>query len=165
MRTTRSNNGAYVASANSSDDAAATQIILAFEDNRLASLLLGQYGQNLALIERRLGVVADQRGNHVTLAGSRDACERAGFYAEHKDGRREVSVRLHDLRHTYASRLVQQGVSLERVQLLLGHASITMTERYAHLVPTDDWDAVRAALSTSTTAARAAAEGPKLRAL
>jgi len=66
-----------VASANSAETEAATQIMLAFEDNRLASLLLGQYGQNLALIERRLNVVADQRGNHVTLAGSRDACERA----------------------------------------------------------------------------------------
>src|SRR5262249_47181490 len=54
-----------------------TQVVLAFDDNRLASLLFGQYGQNLALIERRLGVVADQRGNHVTVAGSRDGVERA----------------------------------------------------------------------------------------
>ena len=36
-----------------------TQIVLAFDDNRLASTLFGQYGQNLALIERRLGVVAE----------------------------------------------------------------------------------------------------------
>src|SRR4029078_2753074 len=35
------------------------------------------YGQNLALIERRLGVTAEQRGNHVTLEGSRDAVEQA----------------------------------------------------------------------------------------
>jgi phosphate starvation-inducible protein PhoH and related proteins len=56
---------------------AATQITLAFDDNRLASLLFGQYGQNLALIERRLGVVAEQVGNHVTLAGSRDAVEQS----------------------------------------------------------------------------------------
>jgi phosphate starvation-inducible protein PhoH and related proteins len=77
LRTTRSSTGTYVASATSADSEGATQIMLAFEDNRLASLLLGQYGQNLALIERRLNVVADQRGNHVTLAGSRDACERA----------------------------------------------------------------------------------------
>src|SRR5476651_1216549 len=53
------------------------QTVLAFEDNKLASVLFGQYGQNLALIERRLGVVADQRGNHVTLEGSRGACEQA----------------------------------------------------------------------------------------
>jgi phosphate starvation-inducible PhoH-like protein len=54
-----------------------TQIVLAFDDNRLASVLFGQYGQNLALIERRLGVVADSRGNHVTIEGSREACEQA----------------------------------------------------------------------------------------
>jgi phosphate starvation-inducible PhoH-like protein len=55
----------------------ATQVVLTFDDNRLASALFGQYGQNLALIERRLGVVATSRGNHVTLAGSREASERA----------------------------------------------------------------------------------------
>src|SRR6516162_8436325 len=54
-----------------------TQIVLTFDDNRLASALFGQYGQNLALIERRLGVVATSRGNHVTLEGSREACEQA----------------------------------------------------------------------------------------
>ena len=41
-------------------------------------MLFGQYGQNLALIERRLAVVAEQRGNHVTIEGSRGACEQAG---------------------------------------------------------------------------------------
>src|ERR1700680_3100194 len=69
----------------------ATQIVLTFDDNRLASALFGQYGQNLALIERRLGVVAEQRGNHVTIAGSRDGCEQArrvleGLYDELKRG-------------------------------------------------------------------------------
>ncbi len=59
-----------------------TQIVVAFDDNRLASALFGQYGQNLALIERRLGVVADQRGNHVTVAGSRDGCEQARHVLE-----------------------------------------------------------------------------------
>ncbi len=58
-------------------DNAASQIVLAFDDNRLASMLFGQYGQNLALVERRLNVVAEQRGNHVTIAGTRDACEQA----------------------------------------------------------------------------------------
>ena len=75
-----------------SEETATTQIVLAFEDNRLASILFGQYGQNLALIERRLGVVADQRGNHVTLVGSRGGCELArrgldGLYDQIKGGR------------------------------------------------------------------------------
>jgi integrase len=87
------------------------------------------------------------------------ACEEAGFFVERRRGDRTVrtaTVTPHDLRHTYASRLVQQGVPLERVQLLLGHEDLKTTQRYAHLRPTDDWDQVRAALSTSLTAARAA---------
>lgn len=45
------------------------------------------------------------------------------------------TVRIHDLRHTYASILINKGVSLYEIQRLLGHHHITMTERYAHLLP------------------------------
>jgi len=58
-------------------DEPTTQTMLTFDDNKLASTLFGQYGQNLALIERKLNVVADSRGNHVTIEGSREACDQA----------------------------------------------------------------------------------------
>ena len=69
----------------------ATQISLTFDDNQLASVLFGQYGQNLALIERKLGVAANSRGNQVTIDGTREACELArrvleGLYERLKRG-------------------------------------------------------------------------------
>lgn len=43
--------------------------------------------------------------------------------------------RWHDLRHTFASNLVMAGVKIEKVQKLMGHKMIAMTQRYAHLAP------------------------------
>lgn len=45
--------------------------------------------------------------------------------------------RFHDMRHTFASRLVQAGVSLKTVFQLLGHSSVVVTERYSHLAPSN----------------------------
>jgi phosphate starvation-inducible PhoH-like protein len=56
------------------DDA---EVTLAFDDNRRASLLFGQYDQNLAKLERRLRVSCVASGNHVTLKGGAEACEHA----------------------------------------------------------------------------------------
>jgi len=52
------------------------QIVLEFDNNQLASTLFGRHAENLALIERRLGIITDQRGNHLTIEGERTACER-----------------------------------------------------------------------------------------
>nr|WP_245257584.1 PhoH family protein [Methylocapsa acidiphila] len=50
---------------------------LVFEDNRYAALVFGQYDQNLAKLERRLGVIANANGNLVTIKGAPEACEHA----------------------------------------------------------------------------------------
>src|SRR5271166_2037790 len=71
MRTPETEEAVFIAPDNKA------QIVLTFDDNRLASSLFGQYGQNLALIERRLGTVANSRGNQVTIEGSREACDQA----------------------------------------------------------------------------------------
>ncbi len=64
-------------------------------------------------------------------------------------------VRLHDLRHTYASRLVSEGVSLHIVGRLLGHTQPQTTARYAHL----DDEALRRATDRFAKVVEVEAEG------
>jgi integrase len=64
-----------------------------------------------------------------------------------------VNFRWHDIRHTFASWLVQDGVPLDRVSKLLGHKSLTMTMRYAHLAPNQLHEDVARLVSNSTPVA------------
>ena len=59
-------------------------------------------------------------------AGFLNSCKRAGITGLH----------FHDLRHTFASQFVMAGGDLYILKEILGHKSITMTQRYAHLSPT-----------------------------
>jgi integrase len=62
-----------------------------------------------------------------------DAVQKAGL---------KVPLTWHDLRHTFASRLVMAGVDIRTVAELMGHKRIQMTMRYAHLAPAHKLDAV-----------------------
>jgi integrase len=55
---------------------------------------------------------------------------------------RKHKVTFHTLRHTFASWLAQQGESLLTIKELMGHKTIEMTMRYAHLIPDQKKDAV-----------------------
>ena len=59
-------------------------------------------------------------------------------------------LRLHDLRHTFASRLASRGVSIQVIAKALGHTSVAMSQRYAK--PSDEaMNAIVAALSADAT--------------
>ena len=62
----------------------------------------------------------------------RRACKAAGL----------VGFRFHDLRHTCGSWLMQAGVPAGHIASVLGHSTVRMTERYAHVAPANAQDAV-----------------------
>ncbi len=76
--------------------------------------------------------------------------DKARERAELKD------FRFHDLRYTFASRLVQQGVSLYEVMHLTGHKSFSMVQRYAHLAPDFQERAIGALNAYGTVTAQSA---------
>src|SRR5262249_3389076 len=65
------------------------------------------------------------------------ALRRAGI------ARDQGRISWHDLRHSYGSHLAMRGVPLKVIQELMGHATIEMTLRYAHLSPETKQEAVQ----------------------
>lgn len=97
-------------------------------------------------------VFCQEDGTHLTLWFLHGALERAARRAQLR------LLRWHDLRHSFASNLTIGGTPLRQVQEWMGHSSITMTMRYAHLAPTEQarkyLDALEAPPSEATRSAR-----------
>ena len=67
--------------------------------------------------------------------------EDLGFNEGYEDTRQRLTF--HSCRHTFGSRLAQQGVPLLTIKELMGHKTIEMTMRYSHLMPDHKREAVR----------------------
>ena len=70
-------------------------VALAFDDNRLASALFGQFDENLAILENKLGVQTAARGNEVSISGTGEACAQARLALQHLYARLKKG---HDIR-------------------------------------------------------------------
>jgi phosphate starvation-inducible PhoH-like protein len=89
-----------------------------FDDNKLASVLFGRHAENLALIERRLGIVAGQRGNKLTIEGEAEACQQArralaSLYKQLKGG--------HEITHGDVEGAIRQVTHAPRLETGHGH--------------------------------------------
>jgi integrase len=87
-------------------------------------------------------VFAKRNGNpYHAIRGFRAACQGAGL----------TGVTPHTLRHTFATRLVENGVDLRTVQELGGWATLSLIQRYAHVSPTRKAEAVEGLVRNSST--------------
>ncbi len=113
-------------------DFAKRQIILEDTKNREARYV--PINEPLFYVLRRLE--AGRAGPHVfgPRQGRGVASVRRAFEGAVKDAGLQ-DVTFHTLRHTAASWMVQRGVPLYQVGQVLGHKSLAMTQRYAHLAP------------------------------
>lgn len=88
----------------------------------------------------RLAAERSSEGDDAVLKGATGEAIGKGYLSARFRHYRKLAglpeaIHFHSLRHTFASRLVEKGVDLYRVQHLLGHADQKMTQRYSHLKP------------------------------
>lgn len=101
--------------------------------------------ETLERIPKGINRIRDKKGNlisrpnpYVFASGRKPELPLNDLPREWEEHLKEAKIEnfhWHDLRHTFASRLVMKGVNLYTVSKLLGHQSLAMTHRYAHLAP------------------------------
>lgn len=90
------------------------------------------------LLQHRQNTKRNHPSDFVLFQGDGESINAKTIRAFHKRVCKSASVReirIHDLRHTFASHFVMNGGSLNDLQGMLGHSSPMMTQRYAHLSP------------------------------
>jgi len=115
--------------------------------------------RSVRLTERAKQVLAgldpQESGPVFTYRGQSIKCVKTTFDKARTRAKLE-DFRFHDLRHTFASRLAQQGVPLYEIMHLTGHKSFQMVQRYAHLAPDFQERAIGALNAYGTVSAQSA---------
>jgi integrase len=104
--------------------------------NRLKDVLARRFAERSAnaryVFENKAG-----KARGYAAQAIKKAMDRAGLNDAEVVREKGGKVTMHTLRHSYASKLVKNGISLFEVSVLLGHSDSKMTQRYAHLAPND----------------------------
>lgn len=115
--------------------------------------------RTIRLTGRAIRVLTDlepkETGPVFTYRGQAIKCVKTTFDKARTQAGLE-DFRFHDLRHTFASRLAQQGVPLYEIMHLTGHKSFQMVQRYAHLAPDFQERAIGALNAYGTVSAQSA---------
>lgn len=88
-----------------------------------------EYRNNSIFLKATDALICDETGKRMHGYTLRNIHDRVCTRAKVKH------IRIHDLRHTYASHYIMNGGSLSELQALLGHSNTVMTLKYAHLAP------------------------------
>jgi len=101
------------------------------KNGKSQTLPIGQMAYNVLLVAKELRICDE------VFSSKNGPYSPNGFNSIWRRIRKRagISIRFHDLRHTYASYLASSGkVDISTLKELLGHSTIEMTQRYAHLV-------------------------------
>ncbi|MGK7344286.1 MAG: tyrosine-type recombinase/integrase [Candidatus Nitrospinota bacterium M3_3B_026] len=109
-----------------------TAVIMKSKNGERRSVPLNKNALGAVMSRRRFKGFMD---GFIFCCGAGGRLDRTNLQRDFKKAVRKAGVekfRFHDLRHTFATRLVRAGVDLYSVAKLLGHKDIRMTQRYAH---------------------------------
>ncbi len=104
----------------------AVEAITAYQQGERAALILKNIGSGKKVDDRALFL--NNRGGRLTTRSVERFVDKYGRRAQI-----QVPVTPHALRHSFATHLLEMGADLRSVQELLGHASLSTTQKYTHL--------------------------------
>lgn len=108
--------------------------MLLLDDSKAGQKIIRLSNPALAILTQRQSTAGKAEG-YVFPASEGDGAYTATsrIWSKLRAGTALEDVRLHDMRHSFASLAIAQGTSLAIIGKLLGHANVSTTQRYAHL--------------------------------